>query len=228
MNDSILSNGVLHLLDPQAAPRLMNGWEMRYLAPFLGREATMSQAARELEVSVSRMHYQVRRLQAEGLLRVVRVERRGRRELKVYRAVADRIFIPFERMPSENVEVALARADQPWLTLFLRSLARVWREHPGPWGMRFERTGSGHVRASIVPHPDSAAGLEEEALPALFLGGWITDLHLDFEDARALRRELGEVLERYVGRGGSGRYLLQLRLGPLLEDPGTLPKVTLR
>lgn len=217
----------MHLTEPRAA-RLLNGWEVRYLAPFLGREATMSQAARELGVSVSRLHYQVRRLREGGLLRVSRVERRGKRELRVYRAVADRLFIPFERMPSESVEVALAGADQPWLTLFLRSLARVWRENPGEWGMRLERTATGHVRASVVPHPDSEAGLEEEALPAVFVGGWVTDLHLDFEDARALRRELGEVLERYLGRGGAGRYLLQLRLAPLLEDAPDLPRITLR
>ncbi|WP_216320468.1 ArsR/SmtB family transcription factor [Deinococcus aestuarii] len=228
MDRAVLSNGVLHVRDPRAAPRVMSGWEMRYLAPFLGREATMSQAARELGVSVSRLHYQVRKLQGEGLLRVSRVERRGRRELKVYRAVADRLFIPFDLMSLESVETALLAADQPWLTLFLRSLAQVWRENPGTWGMRLERTASGHVRAHVVPDPHSEEGLEEERLPALFLGGWVTDLHLDFEDARALRRDLGEVLERYLQRGGAGRYLLQLRLAPLPGDVPGLPNVTMR
>lgn len=77
---------------------------------------------------------------------MARSERRGRRELKVYRAVADAVFVPFELMPSETVEVALAQVDGPWLTFFLRGLARVWREHPGEWGMRLEGTGDGGVR----------------------------------------------------------------------------------
>lgn len=228
MDNPILSNGALHLSDPQAAPLLMGGWEMRYLAPFLGREATLTQAARELGVGLSRLDYQVRKLRRLGLLRVSRVERRGRRELKVYSAVAERVFVPFAAMSDATVEAALAKADQPWLGLFLRALARVWREHPGPWGMRLERTPGGQVRASIVPHPDADAGLEDPALPPLFLGGWVTDLQLDPGDARAMRQELSAVLARYLERGGAGRYLLQLRLAPLHGEVSGLPGVTLR
>ncbi|MBB5233901.1 hypothetical protein [Deinococcus budaensis] len=228
MDRPVLINGVLHHLDPQRAPRLIDGWEMRYLGPFLGREATLSAAARQLGVSLSRLHYQVGRLQEEGLLEVTRLERRGRRELKVYRAVADVVFVPFELLPLETVEVALARADAPWLTFFLRSLARVWREHPGQWGMRVEGTGDGGVRASIVAHPERAVDLADAGMPAVHLGGWVTDLRLDFQEAKALQHELGEVLARYVGRRGAERYLLQVRLAPLLEDPGRVPNVTVR
>lgn len=234
MNDFVLStaaesSSTLRVVtEPSVVLRLMNGWEMRYLGPFLGREVTLSQAADELGVSLPRLHYQVRKLLAADLLCVSRTERRGGRALKLYRAVADRLFVPFELMTDETVEASLAKADYPWLPLFLRSLGRVWRDHPSAWGMRFERADSGFVRASVVPDPRREDLLDEPDLPGVFVGGWVTDLHLDFDEARALRRELAEVVARYAGRRGSARHLLQIRFGPLLDEPRGLPNVTVR
>lgn len=228
MDDSVLSGGVWRVTDPAVVPRLVNGWEMRYLAPFMGREVTLSEAARELGVSLPRLHYQVGKLRAEGLLRVVRVEKRARHAVKVYRAVADVFFVPFDLVPSETVESAMAKADLPWLGLFLRSLARVWREHPGEWGMQLERSDLGALRATIVPGPGGADRLERPDMPAVSLGAWVTDLTLDFEDAKALQRDLSALVARYEQRRGSGRYLMQLRLAPLLAEAGHVPNVTLR
>ena len=70
--------------------------------------------------------------------------------------------------------------------------------------------------------------LSDAHMPTMHLGGWITDLRLDFHEAKALQRELGEVLERYVGRRGAERYLLQVRLAPLPGGLGDVPGVTLR
>lgn len=228
MDEAILTESVFRHLDPAGAARLMNGWEMRYLGPFLGREASLSQAARELGVSIARLQYQVRRLQAEGLLRVAGLERRGRRELRRYRAVADVVFVPFELMSPATVEAAMLRADQPWLHFFLRALAQIWHERPGEWGMRLEGDGLGGVRASIVAQPERAVDLSDAAMPAVLTGGWITDLRLDFQDAKALQAELSELLARYLDRGGAERYLLQLRLAPLLGGARDLPRVSLR
>ncbi|WP_133161863.1 hypothetical protein [Deinococcus koreensis] len=216
------------MTDPAVVPRLVDGWELRYLAPFMGREVTLSEAARELGVSLPRLHYQARKLCAEGLVRVLRVERRRRHAVKIYRAVADVFFVPFALISSESVAVAMARADLPWRPLFLRSLEQVWREHPGEWGMQLERTDLGAVRATIVPAPGQQGRLTSPEMPAVALGGWVTDLMLDFEDAKALQRDLAALLARYEGRRGSGRYLMQLRLAPLLADPGEVPNVTLR
>ena len=212
--------------DPQTAPRLMLGWTMRYLAPFLGQEVTLSEAARELDVTLPRLHYQVRRLLEGGLLSV-RGGLRGRRRVRLYRAVADTFFVPFELMPAETVAAGMAKADLPWLGLFLRSLERVRQDYPGEWGMWIGRGAAGGIHASIGQHAQGWS-LEAPELPAVLLGGWVTDLQLDHDDAKALQRELGEVTRRYLGRGGNQRYLLQLRLAPLLADDQALPGVTSR
>ncbi len=234
MNELVLSGEtVREVTDPQVVPRLMNGWEMRYLAPFMGREATLSGAARELGVSLPRLHYQVNKLLGEGLLRLTRTERRAGHRVKLYRAVADAFFVPFDLMPREGVEEVMASADEPWRTFFLQSLARVWREHPGRWGMHIAREGDGGIRAGIVRRTEHGRkqapwSLEDAEMPAVLLGGWVTDLALDFEDAKALQRELGAVVARYLNRHGAQRYLLQTRLAPLRAEGGAVPRVTVR
>jgi DNA-binding Lrp family transcriptional regulator len=226
MAHNILSSRPHLILDPVTAPRLLGSWEMRYLAPFMGGEVTLSEAARELHVSLPRLHYQVRKLLDEGLLQVRTVRRT--RTVKVYRAVAESFYVPFELMPSESVEVALAKADSPWLDYFLQSVSQVWRDHPSRWGIRIERGSSGGIVTRVTPHPDGERDILDPDFPALQLGGWVTDLRLDHHQAKKLQLELSELLERYSSQAGSGRYLLQLRLAPMPADAAQLPRVTWR
>ncbi len=219
---------VRQVADPRVAPRLLNPKVMHYLGPFLGRESTLSAAAAQLGVSLPRLHYQVRRGLEDGLLEVVRTERRGGQAVRVYCATAAAFFVPFEAMKNDTVEAAHEAGDGSLRRLYFKNLARLWREHPGRWGVLVSREDDGWVTTRIVPHPEGSWTPEDPELPAVMLGGWVTDLALDFGDAKALQRELGEVLRRYLGRGGSQRYLFQVRLAPLLEEPSDFPKVTSR
>lgn len=227
MNREILTD-VRFVSDPRVAPRLLNPKVMHYLGPFLGRESTLSAAAEQLGVSLPRLHYQLRRGLEDGLLEVVRTERRRGRAVQVYRATARAFFVPFEAMKDDTVEAAHEAGDGSLRRLYFKNLARLWHEHPGRWGVLVSRGDDGWVTTRIVPNPDGSWTPEDPDLPAVMLGGWVTDLALDFGDAKALQRELGEVVRRYLGRAGSQRYLLQLRLAPLLEEPPNFPKVTAR
>lgn len=128
------------LTDPKAC---------RILATFIGRERTLSQAAADLDLSLSALTYWVGRLIAAGLLTVARRERRRGSPIKRYRATADAFFVP---------NAALIE----------------------------------HGRASF------RAELRSELQAALTR----SLAYADGADAKALQRELTELLERYRGRGG--------------------------
>lgn len=220
-------DGVAWITDPEVTPRLLANWNLRYLAPFLGREASLSDAAAELGVSRTRMHYQLRRLLAGALLHQTRVETRGRHRVKLYRAVAEVVFLPFDFTRYETVEIALARASEPWRSLFLHSLMQVWKDHPGEWGTRIERAGAGGIRATLTRQAGRDWSPEEPDFPAVLLGGWVTDLALDFGDAKAFQAELSELVRRHLGRGGAQRYMLQVRLAPFPPDREPALQVTI-
>lgn len=213
--------------DPEVAPRLLAPKTLHFLSPFVGRALSLSEAAGELNVSLPRLHYQVGTLRALGVLDLAGSARRSGRAVKLYRATADAFFVPFRAMDSETVEVALAKGDEPWRSLYFHSLAQLAYELGGPWGVRLERDEQGLITARVVPHA-GPFDPDDGQLPAALLGGWVSDLYLDFADAKALRRELAAVLERYQGRRGAGRYLAQLRLAPLLDKECEVPRVTTR
>ncbi len=47
---------------------------------------------------------------------------------------------------------------------------------------------------------------------------WSPEVWLEPDDAKALLRDVTELIGRYHGRGGRGRYLLHLGVSPLEDD----------
>ncbi|MBA2664529.1 MAG: helix-turn-helix transcriptional regulator, partial [Chloroflexi bacterium] len=90
----------LIITDRRAAALLVDPDERRYFEPFLGRERTVTEAARELGVPPNGMRYRVRRMAKLGLLRIVREQPRAGRPMRVYRSVADRLFVPYVASPA--------------------------------------------------------------------------------------------------------------------------------
>lgn len=103
--------------DPNQAQLLTESRSKEFFKPFVARELTASQAAHEVGCELSAMLYRIRTFQAAGLLAVVRQEKRAGRPLKVYRAVADAFFIPFDLTPYADYEERL-----------MEQLAPAWRQ----------------------------------------------------------------------------------------------------
>lgn len=206
--------------DAQAAAVLADLERVQVLASFLGRERPVSEVAEELGLPVDATYYRVRRLVDLGLLELTRTVPRKGRSLKLYRTTADRFFVPLDALPERTAEEFLADGDEPTRRRLARSVARVLRELPVhlQMGLHVGRAPDGRPSIGLGPadpgwRPD---GMLVPGVPAI-LSSWMP-LRLAYDDAKALQRELFELIGRYAGRNGPDAYLLGLQLAPLDGD----------
>jgi|SRR5690606_29182083 len=201
--------------DPKAAKVLLDPDTRNHLAPFIGRAAGISQAAAGSGEKENTTLKRVRRFVELGLLEVVAELPRAGRAVKLYRTTAEVFFVPFEATGSESLEAALAERDRNLESLLRRSVVQARLDSIGTWGTRIYRDVRGRLQVQTALTPDSnVTSLDAEA-PAV-LSAWRDSLALDFEDAKALQREMFELLQRYLQKEGSQRYVVHLGLAPVL------------
>ena len=116
----------------------------RFLEPFLGRERSASQAARELGVPIDTLLYRVSRFLEAGLLEIVREEPRAGRPIKIYRTVADGFYVPFELTSYAEHEEQMREQLRSGEEVIVRAASRLLREI-GEEGRRIYRTSDGDV-----------------------------------------------------------------------------------
>jgi len=200
-----------------AAEALTDPKTLRHLAPFLGRTASVSEAARESGEKPNTTLKRVQRFLELGLLEVVGERKRAGRPVKLYRTVADVFFVPFEATHAESLEAALAERDAYWEAMLRRNVVRARRERLGTWGTRFYRDARGRLQVQTAVTPDVNATTLDPDGPAV-LSLWRDQLTLDFADAKELQREMFALVQRYNKRQGSQRYLVRMGLAPVLDD----------
>jgi Helix-turn-helix domain len=203
--------------DPQAAAYLANPHRAVFLYPFIGRERTASDVARTYKISVKTLLYQINRLIELGLLRVTRLETRRGSPIKHYRAVADAFFVPHEATDNETLEMMVNQWSQSLQPLYLRSFAHALSRVSPDWGVRISRDASGLLHIAPAVRPDEDWNTFEPDAPML-MEGWSTDLHLDFEDAKALQLELAEMYFKYAMKKGAQRYIVRIAAAPMPEN----------
>lgn len=202
---------------PSAAEALVDPTTLRHLAPFLGRERSVAQAARETGQKPNSTLRRVQRFIGLGLLRIVREVPRAGRAVKLYRTVADVFFVPFEATGAESLEAALAERDAYWERLLRRNVVKGRMEALGPWGTRIYRDARGRLQVQAAVRPDVNASTLDASAPAV-LSLWRDALMLDFEDAKALQREMFALVQRYQARSGAQRYVVRMGLAPVLDE----------
>lgn len=206
--------------EPKAAKLLADLERVQVLVPFLGRERSISEVAEQLGLPVDATYYRVRRLVDAGLLEVARTVPRNGRALKLYRAAADRFFVPLEALPEQTAEEFLGRGDEATRTRMARNVARVLRDLPRHlrMGLHVGASDDGRPNIGLGPaEPDwRADGMLEPGVPAI-VSSWMP-LHLGYDDAKALQRELFALIGRYADRHGPDAYLLGLQLAPVAPD----------
>ncbi len=203
--------------DGARAALLLDARTRRQLEPFLGRARSVGEVARATREKPNTVLARVRRLVAAGVLAEVgRRPRRGR-PIRLYRAVADVFFVPFEASPAGTLEEALAEREAWAQRLLRRSVVRARREALGAWGTRIYRDERGRVQVQMAVRPDANATTLDPGGPAV-LSAWRDRLELDYEDAKELQRELFDLLLRYQRRRGAQRYVAHLGLAPVAPD----------
>ncbi len=203
--------------DPAAAELLMNPTTLRQLAPFLGRSRTVSRAAEEAGELANTVLKRVRRFRAAGLLEVAGAVARRGRPMKLYRTTADLFFVPFEATAAESLEASLAERDAYWERLLRRNVVRARMEALGTWGTRVYRDERGRLQVQTAVTPEADATTLDADAPAV-LSSWRDSVTLDFDDAKALQREMYALLLRYEQKQGAQRYIVRLALAPVRGD----------
>jgi hypothetical protein len=207
----------LTIRDPAVAELLIDPERLRHLAPFLGRERSVSEAARESGARPNTALRRVQRLLDLGLLEVARELPRGGRPVKLYRSVAEIFFVPFDATSADTLETALAERDAYWEGLLRRHVVSARSEQLGSWGTRIYRDQRGRLQVQTALDAHRNTTSLDEGDPAI-LSAWRDRVYLDYPDAKALQRELFELLLRYQRKGGSQRYVVRAGMAPVNED----------
>ena len=198
-----------------AARMLLRPEERRFLEPFLGRELSAGQAARELGLPVEQLAYRVRVLTAKGLLQVTRTVPRKGRAVTMYRGPTE-IQASLDLLPYEDVRGFFALADSGLRDVFLASLARLAdRAGLRDWVVRLRRADDGDIRLDLAPSGgvwDPGVLLSEHAPPVAF--NWVP-LALGPREAKQLQHELVALIARYQRPATPTTHLLGLFLTPL-------------
>jgi len=207
--------------DAAAAAFLVDPVCRRFLEPFLGRDCTVAQASRELGEAPNTVLYRVRQMLRVGLLIVVRTEPRRGRAVKVYRSVADALFVPYAATPAVDLMDVMRRERAAQEETLLRALLRVMRftGDDAAWGMVMYRRGEGVYAYDAVQGAPPSEWLEPDD-PAVLdysfvVGGWSR------AQAKAFQQDLRAVLARHSkaqGPPSSVRYLVRIALAPLEPD----------
>jgi hypothetical protein len=202
--------------DSEAAEVLMNPAKLRHLAPFLGRACSVTAAAEETGERSNTVLKRVRRFVGLGLVEVTRAVPRRGRPVKLYRTTGDVFFVPFEATAAESLEAALAERDGYWERLLRRNVVRSRMEALGNWGTRVYRDSRGRLQVQTAVTPEANATTLDPEAPAV-LSAWRESVTLDFADAKALQREMFDLLMRYQQKAGAQRYIVRLGLAPVID-----------
>jgi hypothetical protein len=210
--------------DEEAARVLLDHASRRSLRPFLGREASLTEAARETGLPLSTLAYRVRLYQRLGLLEHTRTEPRKGRPVRYYRA-PESYFVPFSVTPLATTTSLSEAAFLELHRLLMDSIGAAWDEAAGARreiGLHVMR-GPDDVTWNIEPLPDHSApeSFFRDLLLAEKPAVWnqLTTLRLKREAAKALQREIVELVGRYWSEQDAegGEYILRLAMAPLLR-----------
>jgi hypothetical protein len=214
MEQRYSSSEVLEITDPEVAQFMLNGEQQRLIHPFMGRETTLTTAARELDVSVGALLYRVNKWISQGLVFVTRSERRAGRPVKLYRSTADRFFVPVLMTETGQLLDVLRDTRDYYDRLLTSNLARALKDDPD-LGVSVFRNGEGQVQSVLSQH---AEVVEPDASQKKVFDFFLPSLELDENDADGFRQELGELVLRYATKGGKTRYMLHVGFTPIVTQ----------
>lgn len=211
------SPSVLVVTNPAMADALTKQRILKQLTPFFGQTCTVLEAAQQTNTKANTMLSQVKRLQALGLIKVVKEQRRKGRSIKHYRAVADVFFVPYEITTADTLEAMMAERDKYWATQLRKGVVHARAEDVGSWGTRIYVDDRHRLQIQTAVTPEKNHTMLDKDRPAA-LSAWRDSVYLDYEDAKALQREMFALLLKYQRKEGAQRYIVRMGMAPLLSN----------
>lgn len=212
----------LEINSKEAAAQLTKLKQLTFIQPFLGQEATISEAASQVSVQEHQMQYFVNKMLKLGLMTVLRQEKRSGKPLKFYRCVADSFFIPLDHAPHVNLrsyfsELASVMLEEQITYQAKATLKKHEEERFGFWISQDAEANS--VRFQLMPlsrieSQDSSLAPSLAEAPS-FIG--VGRIKLTKETAQKLRdslKQFNEIPEESEGE----YYFYRVALTPVIED----------
>ncbi|WP_374564452.1 hypothetical protein [Ideonella sp.] len=182
----------LEITDPAAVEILWHLEKRVHLKPFFGQSADLASAAEQLHVSKTAMSYWIGRLVDVGLIRLVRVEKRGRHRVRHYRCVADRLRVSLKEAPLASYEGVLDDFTQRWQAQARAAMARSLAKQAPDLELCIANTGeAAGLFTTILPRPGRPAPPDD------FIQYWAR-LWLTDDETRQLASELNALYDRYA------------------------------
>jgi hypothetical protein len=198
--------------NPEAVRALLNHKQRQAFRPFMRRSISISEAAALVGESINTMLKRVQRWLEYGLL----IETTApAAQPKRYTAAAKSFFVPQSVIARLDLEQLLEQLDAFEANIMRRGQLEAALQ-VDDWGLRFTLDNDQDwniqpARTGMQPWnykaPDAPAILAETNM-----------LELEFADAKALQRELMDVVRKYLNRSGDGRYIVRLGMAPVPED----------
>jgi hypothetical protein len=204
----------LDIRNPEAVRTLLNHKQRQAFRPFMRQSISISEAATQVGESLNTMLKRVQRWLEYGLL-IETASAPSAGLPKRYTASAESFFVPQSVIARLDLEQLLEQLDAFEANIMRRGQLEAALQ-VDDWGLRFtlDNDQSWNIqpaRTGMNPWnykaPDAPAILAETNV-----------LELGFTDAKALQRELMDVVRRYLNRSGNGRYIVRLGMAPVPED----------
>ena len=211
------SSSTLRIQDTVAADALMTKDVQETLLPFLGQEKTVKQASLEIGAKLNTMYVRVKRLLELGLIKIVKEQPRKGRSLKLYRAVAERFFVPYEIMSHATRETLQLQMDEHYEKRLRQSIIRARLDTVEGWGYELYQDDKGAFWVHPATQPGERLSSSHPSHPAT-VNLWSETLSLEFEDAKAFQSKLYALFEEYRAKDGSQPYLFRLGLAPMQRE----------
>jgi Helix-turn-helix domain len=188
-----------------------------FFKPFLARECSVTQAAKELGCNLNTMLYRVKTLRSAKLIKVTRREKRKGREIKYYRSLHDAYFIPFRLTTFATLEERLETQGAPIFSTLTTAYAHALKQHEHFGNYIFQDPTGGVITTDLVPD------LLPSGLPVVY-SDFTAYLHK--EDALAIADELRRVFKQGLGANKGAKpttskkdkYLMMVALLPVPES----------
>jgi hypothetical protein len=178
--------------------------------PFLAREVSVSEAAREVAELPNTMLYRVKRWQRLGLLLETRQVQHQKGWMSLYRSSADAFFVPHSATKAEDLLALATGIYTPLIAKFLSAYVRSGERLSNDWGVRFERQGHDWSVRPIKSADDPCEPTDDDAPPSLLD---LLEVQLNAVEAKSMQRELRAVLEKYANRSSKNAKPYQVILG---------------
>lgn len=181
----------LHVTDSAALHLLWLPRQRRHLRPFLGRSASLAEAASLLGLKKPAMSYWIDRLQETGLIHRLPPPPRPGRHAARYRCPADRLVLDLRDAPLASHEALLAEGDALWRPRLHRALARGLSRQAAQLQLHI----SANEGQGLVTHlvQQDTAGTPADDHLCSWGRLWLTPAEQD-----ALRRDVNAVFDRYA------------------------------